>query len=413
MTVAALRVLTGRQFGLFYAGNGLSLIGTWMQRIACGWLVWDWTHSAFWLGVLSAGDLLPVMAIGPFAGVAADRWDRLRQNMLAQGASALLAVLTAVLLATDHLGIVGIVLLTTVQGTLAAIIQPARLAMIQQLVRREDLGTAVALNSVNVNLARLLGPAAAGAMILFADIVWVFAANAAVTLLFVLVLSRLQLAPSARATSSRGFMNDMAEGFVHILRARPLWLILLAMLCGGAMVRAMAELMPAIAAGIFADNATGLAVLTGAAALGAVGSGLSMGSGRPARLLYGALLWWGLGAVAAVLLTQAQGIPTAVFAAVVLGFAITRGLVSTQTFVQLTTPDVLRGRVLSVHGLIARGSPALGALAIGFAADRIGLARAVEWSSAALLLSLFVLVPLARSAAPAIHAAPPSPSPPH
>jgi MFS family permease len=395
---APLRVLTSGQFGQFYAGNGLSLIGTWMQRIACGWLVWDWTHSAFWLGILSVGDLLPVMAIGPFAGVAADRWDRLRQNILAQGASALVAVLTAVLLATGHLGIVGIVLLTTVQGTLAAIIQPARLSMIQQLVRREDLATAVALNSVNVNLARLLGPAAAGAMILYADIVWVFAVNAAVTLLFVFVLTRLRLAPSARSASTGGFMNEMGEGFVHILRAKPLWLILLAMLCGGSMVRAIAELMPAIAAGIFTDNATGLAVLTGAAAVGAVGSGLSMGSGRPARLLRGALLWWGLGAVTTVLLTQAPSIAIAVCAAVVLGFSITRGLVSTQTFVQLTTPDELRGRVLSVHGLIARGSPALGALVIGFVADRTGLARAVEWSSAALILSLFVLFPLARRA---------------
>jgi MFS family permease len=395
---APLRVLTGSQFGLFYAGNGLSLTGTWMQRIACGWLVWDWSHSALWLGILSAGDLLPVMAIGPFAGVAADRWDRLRQNMLAQGASALVAVLTAVLLATGQLGIVGIVLLTTVQGTLAAIIQPARLSMIQQLVRREDLGTAVALNSVNVNLARLLGPAAAGVMILYTDIVWVFAINAAVTLLFVIVLGRLRLVPCARTAGSRGFMDELLEGFVHILRARPLWLILLAMLCGGSMVRAMAELMPAIAAGIFTDNATGLAVLTGASAVGAVGSGLSMGSGRPARLLCGALLWWGLGAVTAVLLTQAPNVPTAVFAAAVLGFSITRGLVSTQTFVQLTTPDALRGRVLSVHGLIARGSPALGALVIGFVADRTSLARAVAASSAALILSLVVLFPMARRA---------------
>src|SRR6266568_3227127 len=164
-----LRVLLGTQFGLFCAGNGLSLIGTWMQRIACSWLVWDWTHSAFWLGILSAADLLPVVAIGPFAGVAADRWDRVRQNMLAQLASALLAVLTAALLATHHLGLIGLVLLITAQGTLTAVVQPARLAMVQQMVPRDDLGAAVALNSVIVNLTRLLGPAVAGVMILYTD----------------------------------------------------------------------------------------------------------------------------------------------------------------------------------------------------------------------------------------------------
>jgi hypothetical protein len=117
------------------------------------------------------------------------------------------------------------------------------------------------------------------------------------------------------------------------------------------------------------------------------------------NLLYGVLLWWGVGGVSAIVLAQTQRPVIAVIAAMVTGVAITRGLVSTQTFVQLTTPDALRGRVLSVHGLIARGSPALGALVIGFAADHIGLARAVVLSSGALILSLLLFVPLTRSAA--------------
>ncbi len=395
----ALRVLLETQFGLFCTGNGLSLVGTWMQRIACGWLVWDWTHSAFWLGILAAGDLLPVVVIGPFAGVAADRWDRLRQNLLAQGASALLAVLMAVLLAMDHLGLIGVVLLITAQGTLAAAIQPARLAMVQQMVPRENLGTAVALNSVVVNLTRMLGPAAAGVMILYMDIVWIFAVNAAATFGFVLILTRLRLDPHRRHPSARGFLGEMAEGFAHILRNQALWLILLVMLCGGSTVRAMLELMPAVAAGTFVNPATGLAVLTSAAAFGAVASGLTMGPGRAVELLYGVLLWWGAGGVAAIVLAQTHSAVIAVIAAMATGAAITRGLVSTQTFVQLTTPDALRGRVLSVHGLIARGSPALGALVIGFAADRIGLAFAVELSAGALILALLLLVPLTRSAA--------------
>lgn len=387
---AAFRALLASQFGLFLAGNGLSLVGTWMQRIACSWLVWDWTQSVFWLGLLSAGDLLPSVIVGPFAGVAADRWDRLRQNMLAQIASALLAAVTAVLLATDRLGLVGMVLLITAQGTLSAAIQPARLAMVQQMVAREQMGTAVALNSVNVNLARLLGPAAAGAMILYADVVWIFAVNAAVTCIFVLILARLRLAPHIRFPRTGSFLGEMREGFTYIVRVRPLYLILLLMLCGGAMVRAMMELIPAIAAGKFSDNATGLAVLTGATACGAVASGLSMGRGGAAQLLRAVLLWWGLGAVAAILLTQSQSAVVALGAAVVIGFAITRSLVSTQIFVQLTTPDGLRGRVLGVHGLIARASPAVGALAIGFAADRVGLTLAIEVSSGALLVVLLL-----------------------
>ncbi len=396
---APLRVLLGTQLGPFYAGNGLSLIGTWMQRTACGWLVWDWTHSVLWLGILSAGDLLPGMLVGPFAGVAADRWNRLRQNMLAQIASAVLAALTAILLASGHLGLVAVILLITAQGTLTAAIQPARMAMVQQIVPRADMHTAVALNSVIVNLTRMIGPALAGAMIVRSGVVWIFAVNAAVTLAFVFILAALDVAPHARSPGGRSFMGEMADGFVHILRDRALWLILLVMLCGGAIVRAMMELVPAIAAGTFRENATGLAILTSAAAFGAVASGLAMGRVRAANMLYGVFLWWGLGALAAIALTQARGPVLAVASAIVLGAAITRGLVSTQTFVQLTTPDALRGRVLGVHGIIARGSPALGALVIGLAADRIGLARAVEVSSGALLVSLLALVPHARHAA--------------
>ncbi len=398
-----LRRLLGTQFGLFLAGNGLSLVGTWMQRIACSWLVWDWTHSVFWLGILAAGDLLPSVVIGPFAGVAADRWDRLRQNIFAQIASAMLALLTSILLATHHLGLVGLVLLITAQGTLTAAIQPARLAMIQQMVPRDDVHTAVALNSVNVNLTRLVGPALAGAMILSMDVQWIFAVNAAVTAAFVLILCRLRLAPYVRPSATRGFFGEMTEGFAYILGARPLFLILLVMLCGGSMVRAMIELIPAIAAGNFSDNVVGLAVLTGATAVGAIISGLSTRRTKAGQLLRDVLLWWGLGALAACVLTQLWGAVATVIAAVVIGFAVTRGLVATQTFVQLTTPEPLRGRVLSVHGLIARGSPALGALVIGFAADRVGLPLAVAVSSAALIGVLVLLATPVHGAATGVN----------
>ena len=399
---APVRVLTGSQFGLFYLGNGLSLIGTWMQRIACGWLVWEWTHSAFWLGILAAGDLLPVIAIGPFAGVAADRWDRLRQNMQAQAVSALLAALMALLLALKHLDLIGVILLTTLQGTLTAAIQPARLAMVRQMVRREDLATAVALNSVNANLARLIGPAIAGLMIVRFDILWVFVINAAVTLLFVFLLTRISLEPQQKISLSRPFFAEMTEGLVHVLGTPALRLILVVMLLGGAVVRSMIELMPAIAVLTYPGSATGLALLTGAAACGAVISGLTIGQKAAARLLYEVMLCWSTGGLAAILLTQTTTPAVAVIAAMLVGAATTRGLVSTQTFVQVTTPSHLHGRVLSLHGLVARGSPALGALVIGFLADRIGLAEATSIAFAVLMTSFLLLARRVRPAAASV-----------
>jgi len=394
-----LRILTGTQFGVFCLGNGLSLVGTWMQRIACGWLVWEWTQSSFWLGVLAAGDLLPVMLIGPFAGVAADRWDRLRQNVRAQAVSALLAVLMAVLLAIGHLGLVEVILLTTLQGTISAAIQPARLAMIRQMVGRDDLGAAVALNSVTVNLARLIGPALAGMMMVGLDIIWVFVANAFLTTIYVVILGRLSLASPQKSAESQPFLRQMADGFAYVIATPALWLILTVMLLGGTIVRSMIELMPAIAVRTYPGNAMGLALLTGSAAFGAIISGLTIGRRAPVRLLYDVMLLWGLGAIAAVLLTRTTTPVLAAAAAMLLGAATTRGLISTQTFVQVTTPPHLHGRVLSLHGLIARGSPALGALIIGFFADRIGIGAATLIAAALLGVCFILLAPLVRGAA--------------
>lgn len=392
----AVQVLFRSQFGLYLAGNTLSLTGTWMQRIASSWLVWDWTGSAFWVGVLAASDLLPVVVISPFAGVAADRWDRLRLNVVAQVLSILNAVTMALAMVTGHLGLWGVLALTLMQGVLTAATQPSRFAMVQQMVHRDQVASAVGLNSACVNIARLVGPAVAGAMILHWGVPQVFTVNAAVTVLFVVVLLRLRLEPIAKSPPAP-FLAQMLEGFAYAARIPALRVILLAMFGGGAMVRAVMELMPVIAAQSFADAVTGLAMLTGSAAVGAVLAGLSVGQRAPVQLLRQAPMWWAFGAVAAIFLARATGPVMGVLAAMALGATITRGLVCTQTFIQLTTPGTLRGRTLSVFGLFARGSPALGALAIGYGADLMGMQATVLLSSGLLFVMLAALaLPLWR-----------------
>ena len=393
------RLLTQGQFALFFTFNGLSLIGSWMQRIASAWLIWEWTGSAFWVGVLAACDLLPVVLTGPFAGVAADRWDRLWQNRIAQIASAILALINAVLLMAGMLGLYGLLTLIALQGTLIAMVQPARLAMVPQLVAREDMPTAVALASVNVNLARLIGPAVAGAMILRFPIEWIFIANFVVTALFVVALGRIRLAPRAESAGQGGIWQQMAEGFSYVARMPTVRLIMLFMLVGGMMVRAIQELTPALAAQTFAVSATGLAVLSSATAAGAVISGLTMARTGARRLFLGVIGFWTVGAISALVLAWTRHPLVASVAAAALGFSVSRSLISTQTFVQLETPDELRGRALSTHGLIARASPALGALIIGYLADRLGLAIGVAAASITMLVFAAILFPYARSVA--------------
>lgn len=396
---AALRVLTQGSYGTFFAANGLSLIGTWMQRVAAAWLVWEWTGSAFWVGVLAACDLLPVLLTGPFAGVAADRWDRLRQNRLAQIVSTLLALTNAVLLMADMLGLAGLLTLIAVQGTVTAVIQPARMAMVTQMVSRSDMPVAVALGSVNVNLARLIGPAIAGVMILRVDVEWIFIVNAVFTAILVVVLARIRLTPREEGPLPGNFWHQMRDGFAYVANTASIRLTMLLMLDGGILVRSVQELTPAVAAQVFSTSATGLAVMTSATAAGAVASGLSMRPTEPRRLMLGLFAYWAAAAVAAVALVHTRQMAVAVVATAVLGFTIARCVISTQTFVQLSTPDTLRGRVLALHGLITRASPALGALLIGFGADRAGLSLSVTTAATVMLTIAALLYPRGRAQA--------------
>lgn len=396
---STLRVLLGTQFGVYLTGNTLSLVGTWMQRIAASWLVWDWTGSAFWVGILAACDLLPVVTIAPFAGVAADRWDRVRLNLIAQSISAVNAIALACLFVSGSVTLTALLGLTFIQGSLTAATQPARFAMVQQMVQRADVGRAVGLNSACVNIARLLGPAIAGPLILAGAMIWVFVLNALVTIVFVAILFQLRLAPEHKSSDpeTESFTTQLTQGVRYVGRAPALQLILIALFSGGALIRSLVELMPAVAAQSFDDALKGLAILTGAAAFGAVASGVTVGAARTASLYRSAPIWWLIGAVAAVPLTQAGHPAWAVISAALLGACITRGLVSTQTFIQLTTPTKLRGRALAIFGLIARGSPALGALVTGYASDRFGLSATVLVSSGIMVLVVAVLtLPMTR-----------------
>jgi MFS family permease len=391
-----IRLLTRGQFALFSAGNGLSLIGSWMQRIACGWLVWEWTGSAFWLGLLATADFLPVVVIGPFAGVAADALDRLRLNRACQAILTALSALMAVLLSLNLMTLAVLLLLVALQGCLIAVTQPARMAMVQQMVAREDVPTAVALNSMYVNLARLLGPAIAGFMILRIDIAWIFIANAAVTAFFVFTLGFVRLTPRAVTVRMGSVWAQMLDGFRYVGTTEPLRVMLILMFIGGALVRSISELTPAFAAQSFDVSATGLAVLSSAAAVGAIGAGLSVGAARVARMLVVVPVTWALGAAAIIALAFSTSPLTATLSSATMGYFVTHSVISTQTFVQLLAPDRMRGRALSVHGLISRGSPALGALAIGYVSDRTALSWAVLGSAIVMMIVAVILWPSAQ-----------------
>ena len=216
-----LHVLGQRTYGTYVAGNSVSLVGAWMQRIGVGWLTWELTQSGAWLGLVAFADLFPVVIVGPLGGVIADRVDRLRIIMAAQSLAMLQALVLAFLTVTGLIGVEILVALTALHGIIVAFNQPSRLALVPSLVNREDLPTAVAINAVVFSVARFVGPAIAGVLILYAGVAAVFAANAASFLFLLLALYRIR-ADVTQEPQDRGhaksLFGDVADGLRYAAR---------------------------------------------------------------------------------------------------------------------------------------------------------------------------------------------------
>jgi MFS family permease len=367
--------LQNPNFGIYSAGNAVSLIGMWMQRIAVGWLAWQLTHSGFWLGIVSFADFFPVVLVGPIAGAFADRWDRLTVVKVSQTISLLQAMVLFLLTITDNVNIGILVGLTAFQGVVVAFNQPARLALVPSLVPPADLGSAVAINSVVFNLARFIGPIFAGFAIVGSGLSAAFAANACTYAVFLLALARIRIDPSetleARPPSS--FIADLVEGIRYTATHPGIAALLLLLVAFGIGGRPFNELLPGIAANVYHSGAGGLSVLASAVGAGAIIGGLWLGQ----RSTTSGLTWIALGtalmaAVSAMAAVATTNLWLAVPAVVLFGFGMSAAGIATQTLIQIATERSMRGRVMGLYGLIYRGSPSLGALWAGIASSNFG-----------------------------------------
>lgn len=367
--------LRNANYGIYAAGNAVSLIGTWMQRISIGWLTWELTHSGLWLGLVAFADFFPVMLIGPIAGAAADRWDRLRVVKTSQTISLVQATILFALTATGHMNIGLLVALTAFQGVIVAFNQPARLALVPSLVAEADLGSAVAINSVIFNLARFVGPMLAGLAIVWSGVATAFAANALSYVAFLAALTRVRLASTASAsTRQRSFKADLQEGIRYTATHPAIAALLVLLIAIGIGGRPLNELLPGFAAEVFHSGAGGLSILASATGAGAILGGLWLGhradSSGLTQVALGASL---AGALAAVAVSATGSMWIAVPSIMVFGFCVSSAGIAIQTLIQLAADRSMRGRVMGLYGLIFRGAPAVGALTAGVASAPFGL----------------------------------------
>ena len=367
--------LRNANFGIYSAGSGVSLVGMWMQRIAIGWLTWQLTESGLWLGIVAFADFFPVLLVGPFAGAAADRWDRLRVVKTSQTIALLQATAMTVLTATGYMTIEILVALTAFQGVVVAFNQPARLALVPSLVPQADMAGAVAINSIVFNIARFVGPMLAGPCIVWWGVEAAFLANAVSYVAFIVALARIRVDSTRVEPAKRlSFGTDLREG-IRYTAAHPgiaaLLVLLIAIGIGG---RPLNELLPGFAADIYKSGAVGLSILAAAIGCGAILGGVWLGHRANAAGLTNVALGSALGgaiAAAAAILTDSMWL--AIPAVIVFGFCSSAGGISIQTLIQLASDRRMRGRVLGLYGLIFRGAPAIGALAAGLASAQFGL----------------------------------------
>lgn len=368
--------LSQRNFGIYAAGNAVSLVGTWMQRIAAGWLVWELTGSPGWLGAVAFADLFPAVVIGPFAGVAADRWERLRIMKIGQAIGALIVAAFTLIYFAGGMTIWVIFFLTFLLGIVDAFVQPFRLAFISALVPRQDLTSAVAIKSIIFNLSRFTGPAIAGLVIATVGVGWAFAANAMSFLIFLVALTQVSVLhqPVPRSRSGATVFDEALVGARYAFTTPGVGLVLLLLAATSFTARPVVELLPGWAGAIFGGDASDLAVLTSAIGIGAVGGGLWL-AGRPGIVgLVKAYLFSCFGlAVTLLVFASSESTAVALPLMVVTGFFMVATAVCAQTLVQVNVSDDLRGRVLSIYAIIFRGCPAVGALVAGFAANFLGM----------------------------------------
>lgn len=380
-------LVTHRNFRLFWTGQTLSLIGTWMQTMAQGWLALELTDNAFLVGLVASIGSFPILVLSLPVGVLVDRHSKLRLVTIAQSLLLLEAATLWWLVFTGRITIEWLVFLAALAGAVSAVEIPARQAMMIELVGREDLRDAIALNSSGFNLARIVGPAVAAAVIARLGLAWCFGLNALSYLTVLVGLWRIRLPPWRRPAAAGSALRGMAEGLRHILSDRKVAALIRLVSVYSILGVPYITLMPVIARELLRVDATGygllltavgLGGLTGALALAAVGSRLSRG-----RLLIGtAYAYASLLIVLSVVRSPVLAYPILLLT----GFTMVVTNALANSLLQSLIPDQFRGRLMSVYSLISVGlSQVVGALAGGIVARAVGVDWAIGAGGAVML----------------------------
>jgi MFS family permease len=368
-----LSALEHRNFRLFIGGQMISLVGTWMQNVAEAWLIYRLTGSALLLGTVGFASQIPIFLLAPLGGILADRRNRHRIVMCTQAASMILALTLAILTLTGLIRVWEIVLLASLLGAVNAFDIPARQSFIVEMVSRDNMMNAIALNSSMFNGARVVGPAIAGLLVATIGEGWCFFANGVSYLAVIAGLFMMHIARRPVVKHERSAIEDVIEGFRFVVQTKPLRTLLLLMGLVSLVGLPYTVLMPIFADQILHGGARGLGILMGATGVGALGGALMLAMRKGMRGLSRlvAISAAGFGfSLAAFALSRWFWISMVVLVPV--GFFMMLQMAATNTLIQAMVPNRLRGRTMAVYSMMIMGMAPMGALGAGAAAHTLG-----------------------------------------
>jgi MFS family permease len=370
----SLRALEHRNFRLFFGGQSISLIGTWMQRIALGWLVYRLTNSAFLLGAVGFSGQIPGFLLAPFAGVLADRWNRQKILVVTQTLAMIQALLLSALVLTGTVAIWQIILLSLFLGTINAFDIPTRQSfMVEMVEEKRDLSNAIALNSSIVNSARLLGPSIAGLLIGAVGEGMCFLLNGISYLAVIAALLGMRVNPDPAKPPPPRVWTGLKEGFTYAFGFSPIRAVLLLLGLVSLTGMPFTVLMPVFARDSLHGGPYVLGFLMGASGVGALGGALYLASRKSVlglgKLIPLATTLFGIGLIA---FSHSRVLPLSLCLMLITGFGMIVEMAASNTVLQTIVDDDKRGRVMSYYAMSFMGMVPFGSLLSGFLASKIG-----------------------------------------
>jgi MFS family permease len=382
------RALQHRNYRLFFCGQSLSLIGTWMQRIALSWLVYRLTNSPFLLGIIGFSGQIPTFLLAPFAGILADQWNKKRMVLMTQSLATVQAFILAFLILTGIVSIWHLVVLSIFLGIINAFDIPTRQAFLLEMVEeKEDLGNSIALNSSMVTGARLFGPSIAGMLIALVGEGICFLINGISYLAVIAALLAMKISPKTSNPSRSRVLAGMKEGFAYAFGFAPIRAILLLLALVSLMGMPYVVLMPVFAKNTLHGGPHALGFLMGAAGLGALVGAVYLASRKTVlglgKMILLAACIFGIGLIC---FSFSRVLWLSLIFMVMTGFGQMIQMASSNTILQTIVDDDKRGRVMSFFAMSFMGMTPFGSLLAGYLAGKIGAPATVSIGGIACLL---------------------------